>query len=155
MEKTQLSIEIRKVDAGSPLEEQLREYVSGFSWEEVKEHTLQVIDNHALTGWETYFAALADSRIVGIASLMKTDYYPLPEIFPWVSSVFVSEEYRGQRISQRLIGFAEVYAKQLGFARTYIPSEHTGLYEKYGYRYLRDIVNYGGGVDRLYVKETE
>lgn len=147
------SVEIRKVDANSPLERQFREYVSGFSWEEVKAHTLQVIDSHALTDWETYFAALADGRIVGMASLMKTDYYPLPEIFPWVSSVFVSEEYRGQRISQRLIGFAEAYAKQLGFARTYIPSEHTGLYEKYGYRYLRDITNYGGGVDRLYVKE--
>lgn len=31
----------------------------------------------------------------------------------------------------------------------------TGLYEKYGYRYLRDITNYGGGTDRLYVKKPE
>ena len=28
-----------------------------------------------------------------------------------------------------------------------------GLYEKYGYRYMKDIVNYGNGVDRLYVKD--
>lgn len=49
--------------------------------------------------------------------------------------------------------FANEYAKQHGFARTYIPSEHIGLYEKYGYSYLRDIVNYGGGTDRLYVRE--
>jgi len=28
-----------------------------------------------------------------------------------------------------------------------------GLYEKYGYSYVRDIENYGGGVDRLYAKE--
>ena len=40
-----------------------------------------------------------------------------------------------------------------GFTRTYIPSEHIGLYEKYGYRYLKDIVNFGNGTDRLYVKE--
>ena len=32
-------------------------------------------------------------------------------------------------------------------------TEHIGLYEKYGYRYLMDIVNYGNGTDRLYVKE--
>lgn len=32
-------------------------------------------------------------------------------------------------------------------------TEHIGLYEKYGYRYLKDIVNYGNGKDRLYVKE--
>ena len=29
------------------------------------------------------------------------------------------------------------------------------LYEKYGYRCLKDIVNYGGGTDRLYVKELK
>ena len=52
-----------------------------------------------------------------------------------------------------LIDVANNYAKSLGFTRTYIPSEHTGLYEKYGYRYLRDIVNYGGGTDRLYAKD--
>ena len=27
------------------------------------------------------------------------------------------------------------------------------LYEKYGYRYVKDIVNYGGGTDRLYAKD--
>ena len=84
---------------------------------------------------------------------MKTDYYPLPEIYPWVSSVFVSEDYRRYRISQKLIDFANEYAKKYGFARTYIPSEHIGLYEKFGYHYLKDITNYGNGIDRLYVKE--
>ena len=43
--------------------------------------------------------------------------------------------------------------EEQGFDRSYIPTEYTGLYEHYGYRYLRDIVNYGGGTDRLYVKE--
>ena len=54
-----------------------------------------------------------------------------------------------------MIAHANQYLKQHGFDRSYIPSEFTGLYEKYGYRYLRDIVNYGGGTDRLYVKELE
>ena len=70
-----------------------------------------------------------------------------------MSSLFVTEEYRGPRISQMLIDYANGYARELGFDKTYIPSEHIGLYEKYGYRYLKDIVNYGGGTDRLYVKE--
>ncbi|MBQ7061284.1 MAG: GNAT family N-acetyltransferase, partial [Clostridia bacterium] len=84
-----------------------------------------------------------------------TDYYPLPDIYPWITTVFVSEEYRGRRLSEKLIEHANRYAKSLGFTRTYIPSERTGLYEKYGYRYRRDIVNYGGGTDRLYVKDLE
>ncbi|MBR5798796.1 MAG: GNAT family N-acetyltransferase [Lachnospiraceae bacterium] len=144
---------IKKVDKDTEPANKLIEFVENFSWEEVKEHTLWMLKNWNYSDWETMFAAMIDGQIVGMASIMKTDYYPLPEIYPWVSSVFVSEDYRGQRISGRLIDFANNYAKECGFDRTYIPSEHIGLYEKYGYHYLKDITNYGGGVDRLYVKE--
>ena len=65
----------------------------------------------------------------------------------------MAEAYRGHRISEKLIAFANSYAKEQGFTRTYIPTAHIGLYEKYGYRYLRDIVNYGNETDRLYVKD--
>jgi len=147
------AIVIRKVDNGTELAEQLLHFVENFSWEEVKEHLSQNLRNWVFTEWETPFAAIVNGEIVGMVSIMKTDYYPLPELYPWVSSIFVTEAYRGQRISGKLIDFANVYAKEIGFDRTYIPSEHVGLYEKYGYYYLKDIVNYGGGTDRLYVKE--
>lgn len=146
-------VEIRKVDRDTVLVDKLLDFVENFSWEEVKEHTLWMIRSWSFSEWETPFVAMIDGRIIGMASIMKTDYYPLPEIYPWVSSVFVSEEYRGYRISEKLIEFANAYAKDKGFEMTYIPSEHIGLYEKYGYRYVRDIVNYGNGIDRLYVRE--
>ena len=147
------SVELKKVEKDTELAEMLIDFVANFSWEEVKEHTLRVLRNWEFTGWDTMFVALVEGKIVGMASLGKEDYYPLPEIFPWVSSVFVDEAYRGQRISAKLIDFANEYAKSLGFEKSYIPSEHVGLYEKYGYQYVRDIVNYGGGTDRLYVKD--
>lgn len=71
----------------------------------------------------------------------------------WVSCIFVSEEYRGRKISKYLINAANEYLKQIGFTRSYIPSEFFGLYEQYGYIYLKDIVNYAGGTDHLFVKE--
>ncbi len=52
-----------------------------------------------------------------------------------------------------MIACANRYLRQNGFDRSYIPTEYTGLYEHYGYRYERNITNYGGGTDRLYVKE--
>lgn len=149
------NLEIRKVEKDTELAAQLIGFVENFSWEEVKEHTLQNLRNWVFTDWETMFVALVDGKIVGMSSLGKTDYYPLPEIYPWVSNLFVSEEYRGRRISEQLIDFANEYAKTLGFTRTYIPTGHVGLYEKYGYRYLRDIVNYGGDTDRLYCKDLK
>ena len=147
------TLEIRKVDRDTDLADKLIRFVENFSWEEVKEHILWVLRTWEFTDWETVFVAMVDGQIVGMTSIMKADYYPLPEIYPWISSVFVTEEYRGHRISEKLINFANVYAKEAGFIRTYIPSQHVGLYEKYGYHYLKDIVNFGNGIDRLYVKE--
>ena len=112
-----------------------------------------MIKNWEFKEWETPFVAIADDRIVGMVTLMKSDYYPLPEIYPWISTLFVSEEYRGCRISEKLIETANQYAAAIGFRTTYIPTEFVGLYEKFGYRYIRDIVNYGNGVDRLYARD--
>lgn len=148
-------LEIKKVDKNTDLADRLINFVENFSWEEVKEHMLRILREWDFTDWETPFAATVNGQIVGMATVMKTDYYPLPEIYPWISSVFVSEDYRGRRISEKLIDFANEYAKEQGFAKTYIPSEHVGLYEKFGYRYLKDITNYGNGTDRLYVKELK
>ena len=153
MIESNLFITIQKVDKGTKTAEALLEFVENFSWDAVKEHTVRVIRNWEFEEWETPFVAMADDCIVGMVTLMKSDYYPLPEIYPWISTLFVSEEYRGHRISEKLIDFANVYAKSIGFDKTYIPSEHIGLYEKYGYRYVKDIMNYGGDLDRLYVRE--
>ncbi|MBR4462319.1 MAG: GNAT family N-acetyltransferase [Erysipelotrichaceae bacterium] len=146
-------ITIRKVDKDTVLAEKLLDFVKHFSWLEVNEHTIHQIRNWEFEDWETPFVALHDGNIVGMCTIMKTDYYPLSVIYPWISTIFVSEEYRGHRISGMLIDYANGYVKEIGFAKTYIPTSYVGLYEKYGYHYLKDIVNYGNDIDRLYVKD--
>ena len=147
------AVELQKVDKDTPLADDLLNFVKNFSWEDVKEHTVSMLENWKFEEWETPFVAIVNGKIVGLVTIMKSDYYPLPEIFPWISTIFVSEKYRGNRISGKLIEFANRYAKDIGFNNTYIPTEYIGLYEKFGYRYVKDVVNYGNGIDRLYVKE--
>lgn len=147
-----MDIRIYQAVPGTELTEKLLAFVRNSSWDEVKAHTADMIAENAFTDWEAMFAAADGNEIVGHASFMKTDYYPAPEIFPWISTVFVTERYRGMGICGMLIEHINQYARTLGFDRTYIPSEHFGLYEKYGYVYLKDIVNYGGGTDHLFVK---
>ncbi len=148
-------LEIQKVDKDTEMAYKLLNFIDNFSWLEVKEHTFRIIKNWCFEKWETPFAATIYGRIVGMVTIMKSDYYPLPEIYPWISTLFVTEEYRGQRISEKLIDYANKYAKQIGFDRTYIPTEFVGLYEKYGYYYVKNIVNYDNGVDRLYAKDLK
>ena len=148
-------VTIMKVEEDSPFRKEFLHFVENCSWTEVRDHIAGLIREWKFTDWETMFAAVKDGKIIGMTSVLKTDYYPLPDIFPWVSCVFVEKPYRGQRISEKLIEKANAYAKEQGFTKTYIPTEFTGLYERYGYRYLKDIVNYGGGTDRLYVKDLQ
>lgn len=156
MERTIIELlEIQKVDKDTEMVDRLLDFIENFSWLEVKDHTLWTIKNWVFEEWETPFVAMICGHIVGMVTIMKSDYYPLPEIYPWISTLFVSEEYRGQKISGKPISFANKYAKEMGFDRTYIPTEFVGLYEKYGYCYIKDIVNYGNGIDRLYTKELK
>lgn len=145
-------LSICKVDQGTALSDELLSFIENFSWNEVKEHLTEVVKNNTLTDWETFFVAVSAGKIVGMVSVMKEDYYPLPDVYPWVSSVFVSEEYRGKRISEKLIAYANEYLGNLGFEKSYIPTECVGFYERYGYHYVTDITNYGGGTDHLYEK---
>lgn len=146
------NLSIRKVDAETPLNDELLQFIENCSWDEVKSHLTDVVRKNAFTDWESFFVAMIDGKIVGMVSVMKEDYYPLPEVSPWVSSVFVTEGYRGHRISGKLIEYANDYLACLGFKRSFIPSEHVGLYEKFGYHYITEITNYGGGTDHLYEK---
>jgi len=123
MDRTTIEqLNIQKVDRDTEMANRLLRFVDDFSWLEVKDHILQMIKSWTFKEWETPFVATIGDRIVGMARIMKSDYYPLPEIYPWVSSIFVSEEYRGRKISGKLIDFANEYAKSIGFIKTYIPA---------------------------------
>ena len=140
MSENNLLITIKKVDKDTEIAEALLEFVKNFSWDEVKEHTVRVIKNWEYEEWETPFVAMADGYIVGMATIMKSDYYPLPEIYPWVSTLFVSEEYRGHRISEKLIDFkwtdeVKAYlAKKAHGGRRWGYSPLLGNGQKRGYR---------------------
>ena len=148
-----LNIKICKVDSNSLLNQKLLKFVENSSWTEIKYHTAKMIRENNFDKWESMFVAMDEDKIIGHASFMKTDYYSLPDVFPWISTVFVTEEYRGMKISGLMINFINQYAKELGFKKTYIPSEYFGIYEKYGYKYIKDIINYGGEKDHLFSKK--
>ena len=143
---------IQKVEKGTKLADELLSFIENSAWDDVKEHMIDLIRNWNFIDWEGMFVAKADGKIIGMTSVMKEDYYPMPELYPWVSSVYVDEEYRGQRVSGKLIDYANDYLRNLGFEKSYIPSDHVGLYERYGYTYVREIVNYGGQEEHLYEK---
>lgn len=95
-------MKIEKIDEKSIYFNELINYARTCSWV-AGDHLADLLENDAFIDWESAFAAIVDQRIVGFCTFMKTDYYPDNKYFPWISTIFVDEEYRGKRISQLMI----------------------------------------------------
>ena len=125
-------ISVMRLVQGTALWQELICYAQSCSWEAGK-HLAHIMRDSQFRDWESVFAALDGGRIAGFCTLLNTDFYPDNRYSPWISTIFVGEEYRGRRISRRMIEAAIDYARSQGFARVYIPSNITGLYEKYSF----------------------
>ena len=128
------------------------DFAENCSWIAGK-HFAMILRENRLTDWEAAFAAVEGDEIIGYCTFLKEDYYPENRYSPWISSLFVDEDFRGNRVSQKLIQKAEEYAKNCGFERVYIPSDMINFYEKYGYRKIDSLINYGGDMDDIFTKE--
>ena len=102
--------------------------------------------------WEQVFAAVRGGKVIGFCVFEENGTVPpdLAVLHPFINQVFVDETFRGQRVSQALVNAAIGRAKELGFERVYLKSEHRGLYEKYGFRKIADFVPVTGRADQLF-----
>ncbi|MBR5873091.1 MAG: GNAT family N-acetyltransferase [Oscillospiraceae bacterium] len=116
-------------------------------------HLAQILRENNFLEWEAVFATVSEDEIIGFCTFLKTDYYPENKYSPWISSIFVDENFRGNRISFSMIEKAIEHAKIWNFKKVYIPSDMVGFYEKYGFRKIDELLNYGGDTDNIFVKE--
>ena len=119
----------------------------------VGKHLANMMKNNQFSDWESVFAAISGEKILGFCTLLKEDYFPENRYSPWISTLFVDENARGSRISEKLIEAAAQYAKENGFAKVYIPSDMTGFYEKFGFEPIDVLENYEGQFDTVFRRE--
>lgn len=105
------------------------------------------------TAQERVCAVCADGKAVGFCTFAEKDELPEEYTFtPFIGFVFVDEQYRGKRLSERMICTVIQYASELGYQKIYIMSGEIGLYEKYGFTKLGDYKTIYGTTDQLFVK---
>jgi len=74
---------------------------------------------------------------------------------PWIGCVFTYPEYRGNRLSEKLIYLAEEYAvKEFNAEYTFISTDHIGLYEKFGYEFFTESDTVWGETTRVMRKKV-
>ena len=125
-------ITIQTLTYGDTLWEQAVAYADNCSWS-AGQNLAKLMRRNKFVDWERVFVALEDSEIAGYCTFAEADCIPDVLYTPYVSFVFVGEEYRGNRLSEKMIRFALEYAKETGFDRVYLVSDHVNLYEKYGF----------------------
>jgi len=81
----------------------------------------------------------------------KDDIQPTA-LSPWIGFVYTFPAYRGHRYAGRLLEEAEEIAKAEGVQAVHISTNHTGLYEKYGYEFYQMMNDMHGEPSRVYRK---
>lgn len=92
-------------------------------------------------------------KLVSFATLTQKDAIDDEALSPWVGFLFVAPEYRGKRVSERLIAKLCGIAHGQGYKKIYICTDHIGLYEKFGFTYMENRIDVWGEDSRIYYKD--
>ena len=105
---------------------------------------------------ERVLAALIDGEIAGYCTFSNYDEIP-PEhgLTPFVGFMFVDENFRGHRLSEKLIDAACDVARSQGYSRIYLMTGEIGLYEKYGFEKQGNLKTLYDTEDQLFSKELK
>lgn len=106
------------------------------------------------TDWERVLIAIDNNEIAGYCTVTKTDCISGVPYTPYVGFMFVGEKFRGNRLSEKLIVNAMAYAKELGFDKIYLVSDHVNLYEKYGFTVIDKKLTLWGEEEKIYMKSV-
>ena len=141
------------IQHGHPLWEKTIGFAQICSWKAGPYLATRMQKNEFNT-WERVVVATEEDSIVGYCTVSEKDELPDGYDFtPFIGFVFVAENYRGHRISEKMIECACNYIKELGYPKAFLMSGEQGLYEKYGFVKLGDYKTVYGTTDQLFSKE--
>lgn len=106
-----------------------------------------------LGGTGEVFLLMDGDNLASFLTLTGQDSVRDETMTPWVGFVFTFPQYRGHRNAGILLEHAEKMAASRGHQRLYIATDHVGLYEKYGYTYQENRIDYWGSDQRVLFKE--
>ena len=84
-------------------------------------------------GW---YLCLDGDRIVGGLGVIDNDFHDRKDLAPNICAVYTEEDWRGLGIAGKLLNFAVEDLRQNGISPVYLLTDHTGFYERYGWKFL-------------------
>lgn len=97
--------------------------------------------------------AINDNKCVGTVSIFENDLKTQNELSPWLASLYVHPEYRGQKIAQNLINRVIEIVNSMGYKKVYLRTEHTSeYYKRLGWEFVYRTTDQLGQKTEVYTK---
>ncbi len=143
---------IKAITASDKMWDKVKNYAYNCSWKAGKSLSKAMMNND-FKDWERVIVAFDNNEICGYCTVAKTDCIPNLIYTPYIGYLFVDEECRGNRLSQKLIVYSMKYLKSIGFDKVYLVSDHENLYEKYGFKVIDRKMSPWGSEEKIYIQE--
>jgi len=85
------------------------------------------------------FGLYEGDALIGMYQFTNEDLFPRPDIYPWLANVYLDPRRRGLGYGRFLLSTVQRSAASIGLSELYLFTEHTGLYEKFGWTFVETI----------------
>lgn len=96
------------------------------------------------------FVATDGERLLGTVGLWRCDLISRQDLWPWLAALYVDEAARGQGLAGKLLQQVINYAREQGYPQLYLWSACRDFYERYGWEYIGDGLEYPDKTVHLY-----
>ena len=96
------------------------------------------------------FVALEQGRAIGTVGFWRCDLISRQDLFPWLAALYVDEPARGTGLSEALQDHVIGWARERGYPELWLWSTFGGYYERFGWQYRGDALEYPDKPVRLY-----
>jgi len=103
----------------------------------------------------SWYVCLYKEKIIGGIGVIENDFHNRKDLTPNICAVYVDKEYRSQGIAGRMLQLVCDDMKSMGIDTLYLVTDHTGLYERYGWEFYCMVQGDGESrMSRMYIHRT-
>lgn len=96
------------------------------------------------------FVAVDNDRLLGTVGLWRCDLITRQDLYPWLAALYVDEAARGKGLASQLQDCVKDYAVHAGYSELHLWSACRDFYERYGWHYIGDGLEYPNKTVHLY-----
>ena len=99
-----------------------------------------------------WYVAMEGERIIAGLGVIENDFHDRKDLAPNVCAVYTEKDRRCNGVAGALLNYVCADMKDKGIATLYLVTDHTGFYERYGWKFLCMVQGEGEpDLSRMYI----